>query len=99
MIRPSFSCWAEKENSFKLLPQKAFYNDLDCKTASLCYHISTEDAYVDMKEDPHYFDFSDYPESYFIHSSLDKEVLGNECQSHIMQDFIGLKPKMNSFVH
>lgn len=71
-------------------------------TDSLCYDISTEDVYVDMKEDHHYFDFSDYPESHFLHSNLNKKVLGkmkDECQGHVMREFIGLKPKMYSFVH
>lgn len=71
-------------------------------TDYLCYDIFTEDVYVDMKEDQHYFDFSDYPESHFLHSNLNKNVLGkmkDECQGHIMREFIGLKPKMYSFVH
>lgn len=35
-------------------------------TDSLCYDISTEDVYVDMKEDHHCFDFSDYPDTHFF---------------------------------
>lgn len=37
------------------------------ETGFLCYDISTENVYEDMKEDPHYYDFSDYPESNFLH--------------------------------
>lgn len=42
---------------------------------SLCYDTSTTDVYLDMKEGPHYFDFSDYPESHFLHNNLNKKVL------------------------
>lgn len=71
-------------------------------TDSLCYDISTEDVYVDMKEDHHCFDFSDYPDTHFLHSNQNKKVLGkmkDECQGHVMREFVGLKPKMYSFVY
>lgn len=64
-------------------------------TDSLCYKISIED----MREDPNY---SDYSEGHFLHSNFNKKVLGKmkvKCQGHIVQEFIGLKPKIYSFVH
>lgn len=66
-------------------------------TDSLSYDLSTEDVYVDIKEDHHYFDFSNYPESLFLHSNLNKKVLGkmkDECQGRYMREFIDLKPKI-----
>ncbi|XP_061187991.1 uncharacterized protein LOC133196056 [Saccostrea echinata] len=71
-------------------------------TDSLCYDISTEDVYVDMMESQHCFDFSDYPVTHFLHSNVNKKVLGkmkDECQGHIMREFVGLKPKMYSFIY
>lgn len=68
----------------------------------LCYDISTEEVCIYMKEDHYYVDFSDYPKSHFLHSNLNGMVLGemkDECQDHIMREFIGLKPVMYSFVH
>jgi hypothetical protein len=69
-------------------------------TDSLCYDISTEDVYDDMQKDQQYFDFSDYPNTHFLHSNVNKKVLGkmkDECQGHVMREFVGLKPKMYSF--
>lgn len=53
-------------------------------------------------EDHHYFDFSDYPDTHFLHSNHNKKVLGkmkDECQGHVMREFVCLKPKMYSFVY
>lgn len=71
-------------------------------TDSLCYDISTDDLYEDMKQDQCYFDFSDYPETHKNHSNANKKVLGkmkDECSGHVMREFVGLKPKMYSFVY
>lgn len=71
-------------------------------TDSLCYDISTDDLYEDMKQDQSYFDFSDYPETHKNHSNANKKVLGkmkDECSGHVMREFVGLKPKMYSFVY
>lgn len=69
---------------------------------SLCYDISTDDLYEDMKQDQSYFDFSDYPETHKNHSNANKKVLGkmkDECSGHVMREFVGLKIKMYSFVY
>lgn len=42
-------------------------------TDSLCYDISTDDLYEDMKQDQSYFDFSDYPETHKNHSNANKK--------------------------
>lgn len=85
---------------------KAKYEDCTAlcftDTDSLCYDISTEDVYADMQKDKQYFDFSDYPDMHFLHSNVNKKVLGkmkDECQGHVMREFVGLKPKMFSFVY
>ncbi|KAK3099927.1 hypothetical protein FSP39_011908 [Pinctada imbricata] len=69
-------------------------------TDSLCYDIHTEDIYADMKESQHLFDFSEYPKDHYLYSTENKKVIGkmkDECQGHIMKEFVGLKPKMYSF--
>lgn len=77
-------------------------------TDSLCYDISTEDVYVDMKKDHRCFDFSDYPDTHFLHSNQNKKVLGKmkvmSCEnlSALNQKctvlFTKLKTRMKSFV-
>lgn len=42
----------------------------------LFYDISTEDVYVNMENDHHYFDFSDYPEIQYFHNILNEKVVG-----------------------
>lgn len=44
-------------------------------TDSLWYDIFTIDFYVDMFVDQQYFDFSDYPNTYFLISNENKKVL------------------------
>ena len=79
----------------------------DCRllftdTDSLCYDILTEDIYKDMKEDEDLFDTSDYPKEHFLHSEVNKKVLGkmkDECAGIPIQEFVGLRPKMYSILY
>ena len=67
---------------------------------SLCYDITTNDVYLDMQRNHHHFDLSDYPETHFLHSDQNKNVLGkmkDECYGHVMREFVSLKPKMYRF--
>jgi hypothetical protein len=71
-------------------------------TDSLCYFIKTDDLYVDFATKfPDVFDFSDYPQTHPLYSVKNKKKLGyfkDEHNSHIVREFVGLKPKMYSIL-
>ena len=72
---------------------KLLFTDTD----SLCYHITTEDFYEEMRKDE--YDLSDYPEDSKYHSTDNKKVLGkfkDECNGKAPAEFVGLRPKMYS---
>ena len=82
---------------------KPFYND----RVKLCYtdtdsfvlHIETEDVYDDFNKMDDLFDFSSYPSDHKSYSKKNKKVLGkfkDEVDGKIIEEFIGLKPKMYS---
>ena len=74
---------------------KLLFTDTD----SLCYDIPTEDIYKDMEQDAHLFDTSDYPKDHFLHSTVNKKVLGkmkDETAGVPIDEFVGLRPKMYS---
>ena len=51
---------------------KLLFTDTD----SLCYHIKTNDVYIDMYRNAEKFDTSDCPTEHFLHSDKNKKVLG-----------------------
>ena len=70
-------------------------------TDSLCYEISTDDLYADMKVDSHRFDFSGYPKTHPLFDSTNKKVLGkmkDETESVPPEEFVGLRSKMYSLL-
>ena len=71
-------------------------------TDSLCYDIPTDDIYKDMAKDADRFDTSDYPKDHFLHSTVNKKVLGkmkDECAGLPIQEFVGLRAKMYSLMY
>ena len=68
-------------------------------TDSLCYQIQTSDIYLDMQNDLHLFDTSNYPQDHFLFSNMNKKVLGkfkDELAGSPALETIGLKAKMYS---
>ena len=55
-----------------------------------------------MEQDAHLFSTSDYPKNHFLHSTLNKKVLGkmkDETAGVPIQEFVGLRPKMYSLLN
>lgn len=76
---------------------KLLFTDTD----SLCYKIQTGNIYIDMGEDIHLFDTSDYPKGHFLYTTSNKKVLGkmkDELNAEAMTEFVGLRPKLYSFL-
>ena len=72
------------------------YTDTD----SFIIQVETDDIYEDMLENKNLYDFSDYPKNHPNYDMTNKKVLmkfKDELHSKIITEFIGLKPKMNSF--
>ena len=72
------------------------YSDTD----SFIIHVETDDIYKDMLEDKNLYDFSEYPTDHPNYDITNKKVLmkyKDDLKSKIITEFIGLKPKMNSF--
>ena len=66
---------------------------------SLCYRIQTCDVYIDMLQNSHLFDTSDYPTEHPLYSLCNQKVLGkkkDETVAHPPLEFVGLNPKMYS---
>ena len=69
------------------------YTDTD----SFVLYIETDDVYKDFRELGDVFDFSDYPVDHSNFDKQNKKKLGffkDEVNGNIIQEFIGLKPKM-----
>ena len=70
-------------------------------TDSLMYCIESEDAYADMQLNLELFDTSDYPPDHLLHSKVNKKVIGkfkDETAGTPIREFVGLRPKMYSFL-
>ncbi|KMQ82568.1 hypothetical protein RF55_22538, partial [Lasius niger] len=68
-------------------------------TDSLCYEIATKDIYKDIAQDQQLYDTSDYPTDHPLHNNTNKKILGkfkDELSGEIVEEFVGLKPKMYS---
>ncbi|XP_069102148.1 uncharacterized protein [Argopecten irradians] len=75
---------------------KLLFTDTD----SFCYHVQCSDIYVDMSEDRHLFDLSNYPMEHFCHDSTNKKIPGffkDETGGNPIAEFVGLLAKMYSF--
>ena len=84
---------------------KPMYGDkaklLFTDTDSLCYEIQTEDVYEDMLKHKDKFDFSDYPKNHKCYDESNKKVIGkfkDETKGLVITEFIGLRPKLYSFI-
>ena len=69
-------------------------------TDSLCYHITTDDAYQDFYLDRELFDNSDYEKSSKFFFDENKNVIGNfkdEAAGKPIIEFVGLK-RQNVFL-
>jgi len=85
---------------------------LDCRllftdTDSFCYHIKTDDVYIDMQTFSDDLDTSSYPRDSArdalktLHSSKNAKVLGkfkDECNGTAPLEFVGLRSKMYSLL-
>lgn len=71
-------------------------------TDSLCYEIQTDDLYQDIFRNASLFDTSNFGKNHFLYSKTNCEVLGkikDECGGKPIEEFIGLRPKMNSLLY
>ena len=69
-------------------------------TDSLCYHIITDDIYLDMQGMKQLFDFSAYPETHPLYCKDNCAVIGkmkDESNGVPISEFVGLKPKMYAY--
>ena len=70
-------------------------------TDSLMYEIKTEDAYGDFSNDKEMFDFINYSTKSKYYNDSNKLVVGkmkDETGGVAIEKFVGLKPKMYSFL-
>lgn len=76
-------------------------NLLFTDTDSLCYHITTTDLYGGLAEIKGQFDFSEYDANHALYCTTNQAVIGkfkDETAGKPIAEFVGLKPKMYSFV-
>ena len=86
---------------------KKFYGDnitlAYTDTDSFLVVVKTEDFYLDLKNNfSSIMDFSNYPKDHFLHSKLNEKVIGkfkDELPGLIIEEFIGLKPKLYSILY
>ena len=70
-------------------------------TDSFIYHVQTDDVYGDMAQNPEWFDLSVYKEDHPLHRKDNAGVIGkfkDEAEGLIISEFVGLKPKVYSFI-
>ena len=68
-------------------------------TYSLAYKIKSEDVYEKFFQHKHLFDFSNYPKDSKFFDETNKKVIGKMKDAFggvIVNEFVGLKSKMNS---
>ena len=75
------------------------YTDTD----SFLVVVKTDDFYNDLKENFSFImDFSNYPKDHFLYSKNNEKVIGkfkDEFPGLIIEEFIGLKPKLYSILY
>ena len=70
-------------------------------TDSFIYDIETDDIYEDMYTDRHLYDFSNYDKNHPLYSTMNAKRVGfmkDELQGDVIEEFVGLKPKMYSLI-
>ena len=70
-------------------------------TDSLMYAMKTEDVYGDFSNNKEMFDFRDYSINSKYYDDSDKLVVGkvkDETASVVIEELVGLKPKMSSYL-
>ena len=84
---------------------KKLYGDdrmrlLATDTDSLIVWLQTDDLFQDMLQHAHLFDTSDFPKDHFLHSDLNKKIMGrmkSETNEGCISEFCGLRSKMYAF--
>ena len=72
------------------------YYSLD--TDSLMYEIKTKDVYEDFSKDKEMLDFSNYSAQSKYYDDLNKLAVGKMKDGVAIEEFVGLRPKMYSFL-
>ena len=76
---------------------RLLYTDTD----SLIIHVTTEDIYADMMKHADLYDTSNYSPDHQLFSDTNKKVIGkfkDELGGKVLTEFIGIRPKMYSYV-
>lgn len=63
-------------------------------TDSFLFYCETEDLFQDMFKYSHLFDTSDFPKNHFLHSDINKKVMGkmkSETNEKCISEYCGLK--------
>lgn len=77
---------------------KLLFTDTD----SLAYEIYSPDWYCDMSKHLDIYDTSNFPKTHPLYSAKNCKVLGkmkDECAAKVVEEFVGLKPKMYSMLY
>ena len=89
-----------------LFGPKKYYGEkielLFTDTDSFILLIETKDVYEDMLLFKELYDNSDYPKDSKFYHDANKKVVGkmkDECAGKIMVEYVGLRPKMYSFIY
>ena len=70
-------------------------------TDSFVFHVKCDDFYRDMKQNPKYFDFSNFKSNSNLYSRNNKYKPGcwkDECGGQVIKSFCSLRPKMYSYI-
>ena len=62
------------------------------------YEIKIEDVYEDFSSNKEMFDFSNYSTKSNYYNNSNKLVIDNETVGVVIEEFVGLKPGMYSFL-
>ena len=76
---------------------RLLYTDTD----SVIIHVTTEDIYADMMKHADLYDTSNYSPDHQLFSDTNKKVIGkfkDELGGKAMKEFVGIRPKMYSYV-
>ena len=76
---------------------RLLYTDTD----SVIIHVTTDDIYCDMQANISDYDTSNYPADHPLFSNTNKKIIGkfkDELGGQLLTEFIGIRPKMYSYV-